>query len=105
MADITCATCKTTFPEMTGFEGTEQALRCSADVTGDEVVGNYGSTVLDGCLAIFPAGRPAAVHEGIICDACISARLKDGTLEIAIADGSRSGLESEEILEALMAED
>ena len=88
MADITCTCCNKSYPEMEGFEGREQAFRCSADITGETVVGNYGSTVLDMRLARFVPVRPPHLSDGILCDECITRMLEEGVLKIELTAGS-----------------
>ncbi|MEP3667730.1 MAG: hypothetical protein ABJN42_13480 [Roseibium sp.] len=106
MADIKCSVCDETYTEMEGFEGTEQAYKCSADIIGETVVGNYGSTVLDMHMAVFTPSRPESMGDGIICDSCISSMMDEGTLVISLAE-NRDGvdMDDEAAMLLLMGED
>jgi len=77
---VSCKTCGTEHPAI--FKESEQAYRCAAVVSGNRIVGHYGSTVIDMEVRTFPAGRPSHVKEGVICDDCVTSLTESGVLAL-----------------------
>jgi hypothetical protein len=78
---------------MSGYEGLEQAVGCSADIIGEMVVGSYGSQVLDMQMARFVPARPATMVDGILCDACITGLLTSGSLVVELKESRDDDME------------
>ena len=67
---VTCVCCKTEYPALWDDNST-QAMDCAAEISGDKLVGYYGSVVADMNLYSFPGGRPENIPQGTVCDKCI----------------------------------
>ena len=79
---VSCRTCGTEHPAI--FKESEQAYRCAAVVSGNRIVGHYGSTVIDMEAWGFKGERPERISEGVICDGCVASLIDAG--EIALVE-------------------
>lgn len=77
---VTCVCCKTEYPAL--WVETNQAMHCAAEISGNELVGHYGSTVADMHLYTFPNGRPETIPEGTVCDNCIVKFEAEGIIKL-----------------------
>lgn len=75
---VFCKTCGSSHPAI--FKETEQGYRCAAVVSGDTVVGHYGSTVIDMEAWAFAGSRPEHVKDGVICDDCVTSLKESGAI-------------------------
>lgn len=79
---VVCATCKTSFNDPI-YKG--QAMHCASTVSDTEILGHYGSTVIDMELWKW-VNRPKCVKNGNMCDKCIQGYIDAGNLSL-IRDG------------------
>ena len=66
---VICQSCGGEFPMV--FDDPEQAYGCAAKLTGNEIVGYYGSRLADMTVIEIKGDVPDGIQPGIICDNCI----------------------------------
>lgn len=79
MSQVTCGVCG--IAHTPAYEGaTTQGDGCAAEVTKGHLVGHHGSAVAD--MEVFTFTDAPLPDGTLVCDTCITAMLKDGSLQL-----------------------